>query len=986
MKRFIISIFLTAIMSFTTSAETFEKVIERQPPETEKNFFGVTNFILSKTNNLLGGVVDVLTGINTGDLNSIVDGFEKGTDTFKKFQAAHKQTLANQLKTTEKAVAALVSSGYTGADMAHAYLELGRVATEAGDFSKARDAYAEALRIAEDPSQKLQSLQFDILLAMSDCAYTSYDTEYMLNVSNQLEKLVTKDYKDDTNRRVNAKLVSGRCKMRLGNNAGAVRNFQEAYSLAVSDDNFNYAEPVFNRLQVDLLKKFPDLGLLSECVQMLDLFVGADSPIESFLQPDVRAQMLVVVADCYSRLNNHSKAFDNIFKARDIIQKAYPDGSIAELEYLVTLGDLLRRNAFSNEGTVSNDYTKKGVMYHLNGCRLLATRIWGNEKDGVNPWLRRINSKLALAAVVDCKIKAEQLKKYTKPTTSKDLQVFAGKAKYTASEEEFIRLASLANKSLKLARKLYDSELEYMRDKIKTDFTTMDESQRADYMTLMSELVNDIYNFADFDSEDKGTAAMVYDATLLSKSVLLSFSRSLAPSVRAMGDPALTASLDELNAKRREYVRLEQNGDFKSSALLRREAGEIERSLQRAIASSNPGSFMSTTWKDIKSGLSKKDAAVEFYTFTDNLSGGGELRERMVVVASNKNPKVFPIRFRQGNVTAFNPTHRRLLYSSIWKPLEKEKFLKEGGTVYFAPAGRWNGVPLEYLPAEKGDMNNQYKMVRVSTTRNRPAATTPVMDTPVLFGGLDYNLGIDDMAQIREEIAETGMRGPLPSGLWNHLPGTEIEVSDIASIFSNNSKDCLLITGAEGIEESFKALSGGDHAIVHVATHGYYCPSEKALKLHSESVKMDEAMDQSGLVFSGANQYLVGVKGEDGLDNGLLTSREIALMDLSNTDLVVMSACDTGTGKATSEGVMGLQRGFKLAGANTLVMSLWKVNDQATAAMMSAFYRHLSEGKDKRSAFYSAREELSKATFKNSAGSDISGSDPKIVDAFVIMD
>lgn len=986
MKRFILPVLIMVVMTFRASAETFEKVIELQPPPTDKNFFGVTNFILSKTNNLLGAVSEVLTGVNTGDYTHIVNGFDKGSDTFKKFRLEHKQNLLEQLKLTEKAVAALKSSGCKGSDMAHAYLELGRVATEAGDFMKAGDAYAEALRIAEDSSQPLPSLQFDILMAMSDCAYQSYDLEYMLNVSDKLEQLVAKDSKGSATGRVNAKLVSGRSKMRMGDHAGAVRNFQEAYNLAVSDDNFNYAEPTFNRLQLDLLKKFPDLGLLSECVQMLDLFVGADSPIESFLQPDVKAEMLVVMADCQSRLSNHAKAFDNIFRARDIIQKAYPDGSVAELEYLITLGDILRRNALAKDKSVSNSYTKQGVLYHLNGCHLLATRIWGDEKDGVNPWLRRINSKLALAAMVDCKIKVEQSEKLTRPTVGKDLRVLAGKDKYTPSEEAYINVVSLANKSIKLARQLYASELDYMRDKIRTDFTTMDESQRADYMAAMSELVNDIYNFADFDSENKDTAGLVYDATLLSKSVLLSFSRSLAPSVKAMGDPALSASLEELNAKRREYVRLEQNGDFVAAAALRKEAGDIERSLQRAVASSNPGSFMSTTWKNVKSGLSKKDAAVEFYTFTDNLSGAGELRERMVVVASNKNPRVFPIKYRSGEVASSNPTQRRLLYGSIWQPLEKEKFLKEGGTVYFAPAGRWNGVPLEYLPAGQSVMNNQYKMVRVSTTRNRPATNSPVMDTPVLFGGLDYNLGVDEMAEIREEIAETGMRGPLPSGLWNHLPGTEAEVSDIATIFSNTSKDCLLITGAEGIEESFKALSGGNHSIVHVATHGYYCPPKNASALRSESVKMDEAMDQSGLVFSGANQYLAGIRGEDGLDNGLLTSREIALMDLSNADLVVMSACETGTGRATSEGVMGLQRGFKLAGANTLVMSLWKVNDQATAAMMSAFYRHLTEGKDKRTAFYAAREEVSKGTFKNSDGNDISGSDPMIVDAFVIMD
>lgn len=985
MKRFILSLLLSGALTSAVSAETFEKVIERQPPETEKTFFGVTDYILSKTNNFLEGVLGVVTGINQADLDTVLEGFEKSTGTFKKYRTAHKETLKKELREKEATLNNLLASGSKGTALATAYLELGRAATEAGDFNKAREALAEGLRIAENGSQS-SKLQSDILLAMSDCAYMSYDTEYMLNVSDRLDRLSSDAGKEGITGRVYAKLASGRSNMRIGNNVGALRNFREAYALAQSDPKFDYTDPAFNRLQMEVLKKLPDLGLVAECVDMLDIFIGDSSPIKSSLSPEVKAQMITVLADCHSRLNNHSKAFDNIFKARDIIQSAYPDGSMAELEYLVTLSDILRRNAMAKEGKVTNNYTKRGVLYHINGCSLLATRIWGDEKEGVNPWLRRINSKLALAAAADYYLTKEDMKNYTAPDLVKSAQVLAGKAKFTPSEEQYNRLYNLSKHSLKYARKLYQSELDYMRDKIRVDFTTMDESQRADYMAAMSELVNDIYNFAELDRGDKESAGMVYDATLLSKAALLSFSRSLAPSVRAMKNPALIASLDEFNAKRREYVRLEQNGDFVSSSAVRREANEIERSLQSAVASSNPGAFMATKWKNVKSGLGKNDAAVEFYTFTDNLFGSTGTKERIVAIAANKNPKIFTIMYRPGEVSSFDAGQRNSLYASIWKPLEKEKFFKEGGTVYFAPAGRWNSVPLEYLPTGKGGINDRYKMVRVSTTRNRPAASAPGMNVAALFGGLDYNLGVDEMAEIREEIAETGMRGPLASGLWNHLPGTKTEVNDIASILSNNSTDCLTITGAEGIEESFKALSGGHHNIVHVATHGYYCPTENASVLRSESVKMDEAMDHSGLVFSGANQYLAGAKGEDGLDDGLLTAREIALMDLSSTDLVVMSACDTGAGRTTSEGVMGLQRGFKLAGANTLVMSLWKVNDQATAAMMSAFYRHLVAGKDKRSAFYSAREELRKGTYKGSDGTEIPGTDPSIVDAFVIMD
>lgn len=986
MNRLFLSFFCFFLCAGAAVAETFEKLIETQPPETEKNFWGITDMILDKTNNFLDGVLGVLDGVSTGNIEAIADGIVKGTETFTKYRTEHKETLQRMLAQKEAEVAALQTGGGKGVKLAKAYLELGNAAMDAGAFPRAQEAFAEALRIAQSLGSTSRSLQLEILLSMADCAYAAYDTDYMLTVRDRIRDLTQDKTVGDINQRVDAILASGRADLRLGNYSAAIQAMGDAFALAQTEPSFNAASPHSNLLMLEILKKFPEVGAAEPCLELLEGFVGDNSPIRSQLTPDILSQMYVVKADCHSRLAQHAAAFNNIFKARDIIQKAYPDGSIAELEYLVTLGDLLRRNAIAGKNSVRNSYTDKGVMYHLNGCRLLASRIWGNEKAGVNPWLRRINSKLALAAVTDCLINTAMMENYTKPSMLKVAQVLANKATYTDSESRYQMHSSKADESRKLARKLYRSELEYMRDKIRTDFLSMDESQRADYMAAMSELVNDIYNFAELDKTDKESAGMVYDATLLSKSVLLSFSRSLSSAVKTMNDPALLAKLEELNSLRREYVRLEQKGDFVSSVTLRSRAGEIERELQHAIAGTNPGEFMATTWKTVKSGLPKNDSAVEFYTFTDNLFNTPGSSERIVALASNKNPRVFVIQ-NPGEIRPADAVQLGKLYSVIWAPLEKEKYIKAGGTVYFAPAGRWSSVPLEYLPTGKEDMNDRYTMVRVSTTRQRPEVSAPEFTDPVLFGGLDYNLGLDDMAEIREEIAETGMRGPLDNGLWNRLPGTEVEVNDIASILSGNSVDCTLVTGADGIEERFKALSGGQHGIVHIATHGYYCPPARQLALISESARMDEAMDHSGLVFSGVNQYLAGNNdGSDGLDNGLLTAREIALMDLSSTDLVVMSACETGNGRSTAEGVQGLQRGFKLAGANTLVMSLWKVNDQATAAMMEAFYRNLSSGMDKRSAFYAARAELRKGTYKNAEGKDVPGTDPLIGDAFVIMD
>lgn len=134
---------------------------------------------------------------------------------------------------------------------------------------------------------------------------------------------------------------------------------------------------------------------------------------------------------------------------------------------------------------------------------------------------------------------------------------------------------------------------------------------------------------------------------------------------------------------------------------------------------------------------------------------------------------------------------------------------------------------------------------------------------------------------------------------------------------------------------------------------------------------------RSGLFFSGAN---IGLKGEelpDDVEDGVLTALELSNMNLGHVDMVVMSACESGLGETSGEGVFGLQRGFKLAGANTLLMSLWKVDDTATKMLMTNFYKHYLFGKSKRESLHLAQQSL-----RNS----IEYSDPQYWAAFILLD
>ena len=145
----------------------------------------------------------------------------------------------------------------------------------------------------------------------------------------------------------------------------------------------------------------------------------------------------------------------------------------------------------------------------------------------------------------------------------------------------------------------------------------------------------------------------------------------------------------------------------------------------------------------------------------------------------------------------------------------------------------------------------------------------------------------------------------------------------------------------------------------------------------SQQTEEDNALMRSGLFFSGAN---IGLKGEslpDDVEDGVLTALELSNMNLGNVDMVVMSACESGLGETSGEGVFGLQRGFKLAGANTLLMSLWKVDDIATKLLMTEFYKNYLSGKSKQESL-----KLAQQTLRNN--SDYA--DPEYWAAFILLD
>ena len=310
----------------------------------------------------------------------------------------------------------------------------------------------------------------------------------------------------------------------------------------------------------------------------------------------------------------------------------------------------------------------------------------------------------------------------------------------------------------------------------------------------------------------------------------------------------------------------------------------------------------------------------------------------------------------------------------IWKPiLDQYTTVKD---IYFSADGTLHMLPIEYYSADGiNDMHENYNMYRLTSTKELVwTKVNQHTNSAILYGGLDYN-------QLKENTSESNLnetsnlwRGIVERGGFDPLFHTALETQEIKALLMGKNISTTLYNGEVGTEESFRSLSGQNHSIIHLATHGMYINPDdvgtkkeesnfdflESLTSIDDPVKEDVALTHSFLVMAGGNSVISRNSIYDKNKDGILTSKEISQLDLRGLDLVVLSACETALGDINYNGVYGLQRGFKKAGANAILMSLNKVDDEATRILMVEFYRNLMNGKTKRQSLYDAQQYLQK--------------------------
>ena len=381
------------------------------------------------------------------------------------------------------------------------------------------------------------------------------------------------------------------------------------------------------------------------------------------------------------------------------------------------------------------------------------------------------------------------------------------------------------------------------------------------------------------------------------------------------------------------------------------------------VVEKNASKCFESNWKDIYNVLNTDDIAIEFVS-------GSKTNESiyhyyaLLLRKNQKNPEMIYLYNSEEFIDSLKNAEseedkQRKVSSLVWNKLLP--YFEGIKNIFFSPTFVLHVIPIEYLPINDNELIcDKFNLFRLSSTKRLiDSRQRKSYKNAILFGGLNYENTSSDISKKR-------------SG-FEQLTFTDSEVNDIADIFEDSNIKCAKYTDFNGTEEMFKNLSGRAIDILHVSTHGMYVSYGDSTKLAKELpfVKFDNlipnyylgnAFNRSFLVLSGGNKLITNGNVFNNQEDGLLTALEISDIDFSNLDLVVLSACDTGLGEyGSDDGILGLQKGFKSAGANSIIMSLKKVDDEATKILMVEFYRNLMRGKTKYQSLKDAQKYLRKA-------------------------
>ena len=586
------------------------------------------------------------------------------------------------------------------------------------------------------------------------------------------------------------------------------------------------------------------------------------------------------------------------------------------------------------------------------------------------------------------------------------------------------------------AEPLFTRSFDNLFRQFQSNFSYMTEKERLGFLATVGAYFPGYFSFVHrFREKDPQLVGSMYNLLLWEKGFIAGSVADMRRQVEASGDGEALKQLGQLTAKRTQIAALlrapaaDRQEWRKQVDQLQAEADGIEKALvERSTAFAGRRKLERATWQQVRDGLQPGEAAVEFarFHYFDKDWQTARYYVALVITRETKDEPEYIFlgddkqlegdaiaRFKQSVETrgVAAEEEARLpgadAYELIWKPLEKS--LNGKTRVYLAPDGILNELPLGIIPGPDGKLQmEKYDLRLVTSTRDiLRSAPSEGAETALLVGNPVFDLSEDQQIAAlqklglpHEEVRVTALAGSDVSKEVSRdqdtitalprLPGTGAEVNAIAELMKAHEWKASVYTDELALKRVVEGVSSP--RVVHLATHGFFLPDQRdksdraGLARSGGGVNptsgLEDPMLRSGLFFAGADRTLAGTATAEGLDNGVLTAMEAGNLNLTGTELVVLSACDTGRGEVKNgEGVFGLRRALEEAGAQEVLMSLWPVPDAETLELMKRFYAKWLGGMEIHQALKEAQLEMRETVKASHDGRDL----PVYWGAFVLV-
>lgn len=532
------------------------------------------------------------------------------------------------------------------------------------------------------------------------------------------------------------------------------------------------------------------------------------------------------------------------------------------------------------------------------------------------------------------------------------------------------------------AAPLFDEVISNYLTQVAGLFPSMSEKEKSAFYAKIRPIIENYQDFAieyykESPNSRKEVLGKLYDLQLSTKALLLNASNKVRERIISGNDQQLKddyqqwIQLKEQLVKYYNYSLDELTQESIDLRALEAKANSIEKQLSsRSTLFASEYEKVLPSWKEVKNKLNPDEVAVEIIRIRKKYIKDSIVYAALIIGPhTNDAPELIIYPYGNKLETRFYNYYRNSVRFNMHDTLSSDHYfvpirpaLKNASKIYISLDGIFNKININTLWDNATDMYavEEFTIRLLSNTNEllKPIKTNPIK-IAAIYGDPDFG-SEQAVASARTQRLTRSRLFDSFSGHIEELPGTREETKRLNELLLKNSWNTNVFLREQASVANFKKMQSP--RLLHIATHGFFMPDldfekDSNFGIHMQSDQANPLF-RSGLLLAGSMKGMSGQTLKDEED-GILTAYEAMNLNLDETELIVLSACETGLGDIRNgEGVYGLQRAFIVAGAKNLIMSLWKVDDETTQQLMNTFYDKWIGGMEKSQAFREAQQEI----------------------------